>query len=52
MRSIRTIFQPGSLKRLEPLDLAENTELTVALLETDDLSPQALECLRHGYRPQ
>lgn len=42
MRTIRAIFQGGSLKPLEPVDLPENTRLTIALLESDDVSADAI----------
>jgi predicted DNA-binding antitoxin AbrB/MazE fold protein len=45
MRTIRTIFQDGSLKPLEPIDLPENTPVTVALLDSDDLSADAIAVL-------
>jgi hypothetical protein len=42
MRTIRAIVQHGNLKPLEPIGLPENTPLTVALLDSDDLSADAL----------
>lgn len=42
MRMIRAIFRDGSLIPLDPVDWPENTRLTVALLDADDLSPEAL----------
>ena len=42
MRTIRAVFQGGAFKPLDPVDLPENTRLTVALLDGDDLSPQAI----------
>jgi predicted DNA-binding antitoxin AbrB/MazE fold protein len=42
MRKIRAIFQGGNFKPLEPIDLPENTRLTVALLDSDDLSADAI----------
>ena len=42
MRTIRAIFRDGNLKPLDPLDLPENTRLTVALLDSDDLSADAI----------
>lgn len=42
MKTIRAIFRDGSLKLLDPLDLPENTTLTVALLDSDDISADAL----------
>jgi predicted DNA-binding antitoxin AbrB/MazE fold protein len=49
MRTIRAVFQDGNLKPLDPIDLPENTHLTVALLETDDLSADAIaELARKG----
>ena len=49
MRTIRAVFQDGNLKPLDPIDLPENTCLTVALLESDDLSADAIaELARSG----
>ena len=45
MRTIRTIYRDGNLKPLEPLDLPENTPITVALLDGDDLSADAIAAL-------
>ena len=42
MQTIRAIFQDGNLKPLDPIDLPENTRLTVALLDSDDLSAEAI----------
>ena len=42
MRTIRAIFRGGNLKPLDPIDLPENTYLTVALLDSDDLSTEAI----------
>ena len=43
MRTIRAIFRDGNLEPLDPVDLPENTRVTVALLEDgDDLSADAL----------
>jgi predicted DNA-binding antitoxin AbrB/MazE fold protein len=42
MRTIRAIFRDGSFKPLDPIDLPENTRLTVALLDSDDLSADAI----------
>lgn len=42
MRTIRAIFQDGILKPLEPIDWPENTPLTVALLDGDDLAADAI----------
>ena len=42
MRTIRAIFRGGNIKPLDPLDLPENTPLTVALLDSDDLSAAAM----------
>jgi hypothetical protein len=42
MRTIGTVFQAGSFRPLEPIDLPENTPVTVALLASDDLSADAL----------
>lgn len=42
VRTIRVIFQGGDLKLLEAADLPENTPLTLALLEGDDLPVEGL----------
>lgn len=42
MKTIRAIFRNRSLKPLDPIDLPENTRVTVALLDTDDLSADAI----------
>ncbi len=42
MRTIRAIFRDGNLEPLDPIDLPENTHLTVALLDSDDLSADAI----------
>lgn len=42
MRTVQTIFQDGTFKPLEPVKLPENTRITVALLDGDDLSPSAI----------
>lgn len=36
MKTIRAIFRDGALEPLDPVDLPENTRLTVALLDGDD----------------
>src|SRR6266496_119871 len=41
MKTIRAIFRDGSFQPLDPVDLPENTRLTVALLDSDDLSADA-----------
>jgi hypothetical protein len=49
MRTIRAIVQDGNLHPLDPIDLPENTRLTVALLDSDDLSAAAIaELARQG----
>jgi len=49
MRTIRTVFRAGSFRPLEPIDLPENTPVTLALLDSDDLSADALaELARDG----
>jgi predicted DNA-binding antitoxin AbrB/MazE fold protein len=49
MVTIRAIFQGGNLKPLEPIDLPENTCLTLALLDSDDLPAEAIaELARNG----
>jgi len=42
MKTIRTIFRDGAFKPLDPVDLPENTRFTVALLDSDDLSADAI----------
>lgn len=42
MRTIRAVFRAGSFTPLEPIDLPENTPVTVALLDNDDLPAEAL----------
>ena len=42
MKTIRAIFQNGTLKPLDPIDVPEDTRLTLALLENDDLSADAI----------
>ena len=42
MRTIRAVFRGGSFKPLEPIDLPENTPVTVALIDPDDLSADAI----------
>jgi hypothetical protein len=49
MRTIRAIFQGGNLTPLDPIDLPENTYVTVALLARDDLSAEGIaELARQG----
>ena len=49
MKTIRAIFRDGSLKPLDPIDLSENTPLTLALFDTDDdISADALAELARG----
>ena len=45
MRTIRAIVSGGNLKPLEPLNLPENTRLTVTLVDDDDVASDALEKL-------
>jgi hypothetical protein len=45
MRTIRAIVQDGNLKPLGPINLPDNTQLTVALLDADDLSADAISGL-------
>lgn len=42
MQKIRAIFRDGNLQPLDPVDLPENTYLTLALLDSDDLSADAI----------
>ena len=49
MRTIRAIFRGGNLEPLDPIDLPENTQLTVALLDRDDIPANAIaELARSG----
>ena len=49
MRTIRAIFRDGNLQPIDPIDLPENTPVTVALLDDDDLSTDAIsELARQG----
>lgn len=41
MKTIRAIFKNGNLKPLDPIDLPENTPLTVTVLE-DDVPAEAI----------
>lgn len=47
MQTIRAIFQDGNFKPLDPVNLPDNTHLTVALLQGDDLSADAIAKLAH-----
>jgi len=42
MRTIRAVFRGGNFTPLEPIDLPENTPVTVALIDSDDLSTGAI----------
>jgi predicted DNA-binding antitoxin AbrB/MazE fold protein len=42
MKTILAIIRDGTFKPLDPVDLPENTHLTVALLDGDDLSADAI----------
>jgi predicted DNA-binding antitoxin AbrB/MazE fold protein len=42
MKTIRVIFRDGHLQPLDPVDLPENTRLTLAVLDSDDLSADAI----------
>jgi hypothetical protein len=42
MRTIRAIVRGGNLNPLEPIELPENTAVTVALLDEDDLTAGAI----------
>jgi hypothetical protein len=48
MRTIRAIVRDGNLQPLEPIDLPDNTQLTLALLDNDDLSAEALAGAAQG----
>lgn len=47
MRTIRAIFSAGQLRPLDPLDLPENTPLTIALLDGDDLPSAGIAGAAH-----
>jgi hypothetical protein len=47
MRTIRAILRDGNIQPLEPIDWPQNTPLTVALLDCDDLSAEAIAKLAH-----
>lgn len=47
MQTIRAIFRDGNFEPLDPVDLPENTRLTVALLDSDDVSADAIAELAH-----
>jgi hypothetical protein len=42
MRTIHAIVRNGNLQPIEPIGFPDNTRLTLALLESDDLSADAL----------
>ena len=42
MKTIRAIFRDGTLQPLDPLDVPGNTRLTLALLDSDDLSADGI----------
>ena len=42
MKRIRTIFRDGAFEPLDPVDLPENTRLTVALLDNDDVGADGI----------
>lgn len=42
MRTVRVIYKAGQLRLLESADLPEDTPLTLALLENDDLPAEGL----------
>jgi hypothetical protein len=49
MRTIRAVFRGGNFEPLEPIDLPEDTPVTVAWVDSDDLSADALaELTRDG----
>ena len=48
MQTIRAIYRDGNLEPLDPIDLPENTRLTVALLDSDDLSAAVIAELAHN----
>ena len=48
MKTIRAIFRDGAFKPIDPVSLPENTRLTVALLDSDDLSADAIAQLADG----
>ena len=42
MRTIRAIYRDGALRPLDPIELPEDAQVTVALLDKDDLSAEAI----------
>ena len=42
MKTIRAIFRDGTFQPLDPVDLPENSRVTVALFDGDDLSAGAI----------
>jgi predicted DNA-binding antitoxin AbrB/MazE fold protein len=49
MRTIRAVFRSGHFNPLEPVDLPENTAVTVAVPDGDDLTADAIaEAARSG----
>jgi predicted DNA-binding antitoxin AbrB/MazE fold protein len=49
MRTIRAVFRHGSFRPLEPVELPEDTPVTVAVVDSDDLSAEAIaELARNG----
>ncbi|HEX4792359.1 MAG TPA: antitoxin family protein [Humisphaera sp.] len=42
MKTIRAVYRDGTLQPLDPVDLPENTRITVALLDGDDLPADAI----------
>jgi predicted DNA-binding antitoxin AbrB/MazE fold protein len=45
MKTIRAIFRGGALQPLDPVNLPENTHLTVALFDGDELPADAIATL-------
>jgi predicted DNA-binding antitoxin AbrB/MazE fold protein len=42
MKTIRAIFRDGRLEPLDPVNLPENTRVTIAVIEGDDLPADAI----------
>ena len=45
MRPFKLSFKGGNLRPLEPLNLPENTRLTVAIMDEDDVSAKGIASL-------
>ena len=45
MRTIRAIFRNGNLEPLDPVGLSENSRVTIALLDADDVPAEKIGSL-------